>query len=374
VTPARRWPLIVGRLGQNAVQVRGRPEGAGSRGGYASGVRTRVKAEPFAELSDPVVFPRLSDAEIEQLAERGQRRTYETDEQLFEHGMRDAPFFIIEHGTVDIVEHRLEEDVWFARMDGGTFIGDVSMFTGEPTLAAGVAVEPTSVIVFERPELREMLAELPEFGELVLQTMTARRAGTSTRIENFLGFPSGISRHRPDPQGDAPGPTLRRRAVELPPRDRTRGWPRGMVRVDLDDGQHVVARTLLVATGAQWRTFEAEGIDRFTGAGVYHIATATSARRCEGEDVIVVGGGNSAGQAAVHLSQQARSVRMVVRRDSLAPTMSRYLLNRIERAANIEIVPNTEIAAEHGNGNSRLSACARATTAACSGSRRRPSS
>jgi thioredoxin reductase (NADPH) len=156
-------------------------------------VRKRVKAEPFAELSDPVLFPRLSVAEIEQLAERGQRRTYETDEQLFEHGMRDAPFFIIEHGTIDIVEHRLEEDVWFARMDGGTSIGDVSMFTGEPTLAAGVAVEPTSVIVFERPELREMLAELPEFGELVLQTMTARRAGTSTRIENFLGFPSGIS-------------------------------------------------------------------------------------------------------------------------------------------------------------------------------------
>jgi CRP-like cAMP-binding protein len=152
--------------------------------------RSASRPSRSTELSDPVLFPRLSDAEIEQLAEREQPRTYETDEQLFEHGMRDAPFFIIEHGTVDIVEHRLEEDVWFARMDGGTFIGDVSMFTGEPTLAAGVAVEPTSVIVFERPEL---LAELPEFGELVLQTMTARRAGTSTRIENFLGFPSGIS-------------------------------------------------------------------------------------------------------------------------------------------------------------------------------------
>jgi thioredoxin reductase (NADPH) len=126
--------------------------------------------------------------------------------------------------------------------------------------------------------------------------------------------------------------------------------PEGMVRADLDDGQHVVARTLLVATGAQRRTLDAEGIDRFTGAGVYHVATDISARRCEGEDVIVVGGGNSAGQAAVHLSRQARSVRMVVRRDSLAPTMSRYLLNRIERAANVEILPNTEIAAMHGNG------------------------
>jgi hypothetical protein len=81
-----------------------------------------------------------------------------------------------------------------------------------------------------------------------------------------------------------------------------------------------------------------------------NVATATSARRCEGEDVIMVGGGNSAGQAAVHLSRQARSVRMVVRRDSQAQTMSRYLLNRIERAPNVEIVPNTEVAAVHGNG------------------------
>jgi CRP-like cAMP-binding protein len=139
-------------------------------------VRKRVKTEVFAELSDPVLFPRLSDAEIEQLAERGERRTFETNELLFEQGMRDAPFFVIEHGTVDILDRRPQEDVWFARMDGGTFIGDVSMFTGEPTIAAGVAVEPTSVIAFARPELREMLAELPEFGELVLQTMTARRA------------------------------------------------------------------------------------------------------------------------------------------------------------------------------------------------------
>jgi thioredoxin reductase (NADPH) len=105
-----------------------------------------------------------------------------------------------------------------------------------------------------------------------------------------------------------------------------------------------------VATGAQWRRLEVDGIDRFTGAGVYHVATAAGANRCEGEDVIVVGGGNSAGQAAVHLAKQARSVRMVVRRDSLAPTMSRYLLDRIERAPNVEIVPNTELAAVHGNG------------------------
>jgi thioredoxin reductase (NADPH) len=176
------------------------------------------------------------------------------------------------------------------------------------------------------------------------------QAGTSTRIENYLGFPSGISgtelTRKATLQARRFDAVLSsfHRAIELV------DGPEGTARVDLDDGQHVVARTLLVETGAQWRTIEAEGIERFTGAGVYHVATATSVLRCEGEDVVVVGGGNSAGQAAVHLSHQARSVRTVVRRDSVAPTMSRYLLDRIERAANVEIVPNTEIAAVHARG------------------------
>jgi thioredoxin reductase (NADPH) len=443
-------------------------------------VPPRVKTEVFADLADPVLFPRLPEAKMERLAERGERRVYEKDEVLFEQGQRNAPFFVIENGTVDIIDRRPNEELWFARMDGGTFIGDVSMFTGEPTVAAGVAVEPTSTIVFEQPLLREMLAEWPEFGELVLQTMTARRAwlegndvgvlrliasrqsgrafevrdllernllpvrwydvdtdaesaalldtlciprsetpvliridgvlrnpsaaqvartlglraevdgqtfdlvvlgagpaglaaavygaseglrtfvaeawapggqaGTSTRIENYLGFPSGISgtelTRKATLQAQRFDAVLSsfHRAIEIV------DGPEGMVRVDLDDGQHVVARTLLVATGAQWRTLEVEGIDRFRGAGVYHVAMATDARRCEGEDVIVVGGGNSAGQAAVHLSRRARSVRMVLRGDNVSATMSRYLLNRIERMPNIEVVPNTEVAAVHGNG------------------------
>ena len=200
------------------------------------------------------------------------------------------------------------------------------------------------------------------------------QAGTSTRIENYLGFPSGISgtelTRKATLQARRFDAVLSsfHRAIELV------DGPDGTVRVDLDDGQHVVARTLLVATGARWRQLEAEGIDRFMGAGVYHVATATSTRRCEGEDVVVVGGGNSAGQAAVHLSQQARSVRMVVRRDSLAPTMSRYLLDRIERAANVEIVPSTEIAAMHGNGELEavsLRACDNARAADRDGGRLR---
>ena len=121
------------------------------------------------------------------------------------------------------------------------------------------------------------------------------------------------------------------------------------MRVDLDDGQHVLARTVVMATGAKWRELQAEGVDRFRGAGVYHAAMATDAERCRGEDVIVVGGGNSAGQAAVHLASRARSVRVVVRGSALKSTMSAYLVDRIERSPHIEVLTETEVTAVHGS-------------------------
>ena len=174
------------------------------------------------------------------------------------------------------------------------------------------------------------------------------QAGTSTRIENYLGFPTGISgielARKATLQARRFDAVLSsfHRAVEL-----ARGTE-GLVRIDLDDGQHALARTVVIATGARWRTLTADNIERFTGAGVYHAAMATDAERCRGEDVIVVGGGNSAGQAAVHLSMAARSVRIVIRGEGLARTMSRYLLERIESRANIEIISQTEVSAFHG--------------------------
>jgi thioredoxin reductase (NADPH) len=124
--------------------------------------------------------------------------------------------------------------------------------------------------------------------------------------------------------------------------------PEGLLRVDLDDGQHVLARSVVMATGARWRELQAEGVDRFRGAGVYHAAMATDAERARDEDVIVVGGGNSAGQAAIHLSSRARSVRIVVRGEALSSTMSRYLIDRVERSPRIEVMTETELTAVHG--------------------------
>ena len=175
------------------------------------------------------------------------------------------------------------------------------------------------------------------------------QAGTSTRIENYLGFPSGISGTELTRNA-----TLQARrfdavlssfhsAVELA--DGTED----LVRVDLDDGQHVLARSVVMATGARWRELEAEGVERFRGAGVYHAMMATDAERARGEDVIVVGGGNSAGQAATHLSKRARSVRVVVRGKALKSTMSHYLVERIEGSPRIEVMTETEVSAVHGS-------------------------
>src|SRR5207247_1197181 len=102
------------------------------------------------------------------------------------------------------------------------------------------------------------------------------------------------------------------------------------------------------APGARWRELEADGIERFRGAGVYHAAMAHDAERCRDEDVIVVGGGNSAGQAAVHLATRARSVRVVVRGKGLSSSMSRYLIDRIEASPRLEAVTEMEVAAGHG--------------------------
>jgi thioredoxin reductase (NADPH) len=437
------------------------------------------RAEPFPDLDDPVMYPRLSAAKLQWLAKQGTRKAFAPGEVLYEHAVRDAPFYVLERGLVEFVERKPGKDVHIAQAAGGTFIGDIATFTGEPSICACVAVEPTDVIAFDRAALRGMVARWPEFGEHVFATLLARRrwhvqaghgvmrliagrdsrrafevrdllernllpvrwydadtdtesaqllewlqipreetpvlvhatnvmrnpsaaqvarslglraevdgqrfdlvvlgagpaglaaavyggseglstlvaeawapggqAGTSTRIENYLGFPTGVSGAELTQNAtlqarrfDAVLSSFHR-ATELA------AGPEGLVRIDLDDGQHVLGRTVVMATGARWRELQAEGVDRFRGAGVYHAAMPSDAERCRGEDVIVVGGGNSAGQAALHLSMRARSVRVVVRGRTLKSTMSQYLVDRLERAKTIEVLTETEVAAVHGS-------------------------
>src|ERR1700761_5677363 len=440
-----------------------------------------VRAEPFPDLDDEVVYPRLSEAKLNWLEKKkgGERRSFEPGDVLYEHAVRDAPFFVLLSGKVEFVDRKPGKDVHVAAAGARTYIGDIAAFTGEPTISAVVAVEPTEALVFEREALREMVAAWPEFGEQVFRTLLARRAwheehgygvmrliapqasrrafevrdllernllpvhwydvdndpestemlswleipreetpvlvhardvlrnpspaqvarslglraevdgerfdlvvlgagpaglaaavyggseglrtlvveswapggqaGTSTRIENYLGFPTGVSGRelttKATLQARRFDATLSsyHRAVELA------DGPEGLVRIDLDDGQHVLARSLVMATGARWRELQAVGVDRFRGAGVYHAAMPSEVERSRDKDVIVIGGGNSAGQAAVSLSRRARSVRVIVRGRALKTTMSSYLVERIERSPRIEVLTETEVVEIKGN-------------------------
>jgi thioredoxin reductase (NADPH) len=173
------------------------------------------------------------------------------------------------------------------------------------------------------------------------------QAGASSRIENYLGFPTGISGQdladRAYSQAQKFGAQVivakNARALHCKHRPYT---------VELEDGSCVAARTIVIATGARYRRLALPELPRFEGTGVYYAATATEAQLCRGEDVIVVGGGNSAGQAAVFLAHSARRVHMLVRAPGLAETMSRYLVRRIEQSPNIELRTHSEIVALEG--------------------------
>jgi thioredoxin reductase (NADPH) len=174
------------------------------------------------------------------------------------------------------------------------------------------------------------------------------QAGTSSRIENYLGFPAGLS-----------GADLTRRAISqatrlgaefLSPHSvKEIRQKDGYKMIVLDDGPEIVSRSVVITTGVDYRKLEVKGVENFTGAGVYYGAATTEASACRGQDVFVIGGGNSAGQAAMYLSKFANKVNIIIRRDDLTATMSAYLINQIGQTPNIEVLPNTEIIEAKGN-------------------------
>ncbi len=432
----------------------------------------------FLDPDHPTLFPRLTAAQIQQLAENAETLSLSPGEVLFDQGQRDTPFFVILSGAVDVIDRHPEGDRYFAQCHPGTFAADISMFTGEPTIAEGVVAEPSSILAVPPDDLRTLVASSTDLGDLLLRTMIARRewlrgeglgnelligkrssgdtfairellernlipftwhdidtdeeskalldrlgigteecpvlvrthsvlrsptvtqvadelglrakvdgstfdvvvlgggpaglasavyasseglstlvierfapggqAGASARIENYLGFPTGLS-----------GSDLTQRAT-------LQAWKFGSVissahggcrfsesesdglrPLVLEDGQQVRARLVVLAVGADYRRLPAEGANRFEGKGLYYAATHLEAIQASDQDVVVVGGGNSAGQAVVNLTSYARRIHLVVRR-GLSATMSRYLVDRIEAAANVEIHEGHEVRALHG--------------------------
>jgi thioredoxin reductase (NADPH) len=186
---------------------------------------------------------------------------------------------------------------------------------------------------------------------LMLETSSpGGQAGSSSRIENYLGFPTGIS-----------GQELAARAYNQAQKFGAHMLIAKATRIicdhkpyviELENGARISTRTIVIATGAQYRRLPLENLSRFEGTGVYYGATFVESQLCGGDEVIVVGGGNSAGQAAVFLAQTAKHVHMLVRSTGLAASMSRYLIRRIENSPMITLRPQTEIVAiEGGEGN-----------------------
>ncbi len=173
------------------------------------------------------------------------------------------------------------------------------------------------------------------------------RAGSSSKIENYLGFPTGISggalAGRALTQAEKFGAefVVAKTAVHL-------HCERRPYSLELSDGTFIKARAVVIATGAAYRKPDIPGLARFEGVGIYYGATHVEAQRCEGDEVAIVGGGNSAGQAAVFLAGRVRHVHILVRADGLAESMSRYLIRRIEETPNITLHTRTQLESLEG--------------------------
>src|SRR6266446_4631137 len=173
------------------------------------------------------------------------------------------------------------------------------------------------------------------------------QAGSSSKIENYLGFLTGISGQ--ELAGRASTQAQKFGAHLLIAQSATRlACDRTPYAIEIDQGARVLARTVIIATGAEYRRLALENLAQFEGVGVYYGATFVEAQVCDGEEVIVVGGGNSAGQAAVFLAQTARRVHILIRSGGLAESMSRYLIQRIEETPAIVLRPHTVITALEG--------------------------
>jgi len=172
------------------------------------------------------------------------------------------------------------------------------------------------------------------------------QAGTSTRIENYTGFPFGVSG---DDLASRALQQAKRLGAEIVVTRRVESIDPAAMTVELDGGDVLRTRSIVLAMGVEWRRLEVDSIDRFVGSGVYYGAARSDAGLAQGNDVYLIGAGNSAGQAAIFFSNHARSVTLLVRGESLAESMSHYLIEQIATKANIRVETRSEVVAVHGD-------------------------
>ncbi len=227
-------------------------------------------------------------------------------------------------------------------LEDGTAMGDPTLADlGEQLGMSGTASEDFYDVVIIGAGPAGMAAAVYGGSEglktLVIESRApGGQAGSSSRIENYLGFPSGLSGSELTRRAMAQ--TLRFGVEVVSPREVTGIEIRDNYKIlTLDNGDEIKTRSVILTTGVQYRHLPAEGADKFTGAGVYYGAAMTEARACEEKTIYVVGGGNSAGQGAVYLSKFAKEVNILVRKPDLTSSMSSYLIDQIDAIENINV-------------------------------------
>jgi thioredoxin reductase (NADPH) len=426
-----------------------------------------------------IAFPKLSDAQIAALAQFAACVSFQPGDTLFDAGELDYNFFVVKSGEVAVLDDSSGEEKLVVVHEAGQFTGEINVLTGRAALVSGVARTPVEAFQISPADLRRIVNQMPQLGDLLLKAFLVRRqlleesgftgakvvgsrfskdthrireflsrhrvpftsidletdpkvhdllarfgvspeetpvvicgagemvrnpsnadlaehigirrrldqvihdlvivgagpaglaaavyaaseglkvvvldkigpggqAGTSSKIENYLGFPTGLSggelANRALIQAQKFGATLTAPAEVTELTCET-----GYHALRLEGGEEVGSRCVLISTGAAYRRLNDIGCERWEGSGVYYAATAVEAQSCHGVTVLVVGGGNSAGQAAVFLSQVADKVLLLIRGDDLGKNMSSYLATRIEQTDNIEVRRQTMIRQLHGD-------------------------
>jgi thioredoxin reductase (NADPH) len=294
------------------------------------------KGLPLSSSRIEKIFPKLTPEQIDRTAAYGRTRSVQPGEVLIEQGDTSVPFFVVITSEVEIVRPFGDRETLITVHGYGEFTGEVNMLSGRRSFFRASGLAAAVYGASEGPDV------------MVLETSSpGGQAGSSSRIENYLGFPTGISGQ--DLAARAYLQAQKFGAKMLIAKATRLICDRKPYIIELENGVRISTRTVVIATGAQYRKLPLENLYRFEGAGVYYGATFVEAQLCGGEEVIVVGGGNSAGQAAVFLAQTTKHVHMLVRSSGLAATMSRYLIRRIENSPTITLRPQTEVVTVEGD-------------------------
>jgi thioredoxin reductase (NADPH) len=441
-----------------------------------------MAATPTFAQNQELLFPKLTDEQIQRLTPRGTRRSAKQDEIIFEQGARTGSFFIVLSGSVEVVNPTKHGETRITVLGDGQFTGEVNMLAGRPTLVRARALAESELLQISQASLRYIIQTDAELSEFFLRIFLLRRealiaqalgdvvvigsrfckatlhlkeflsrnghpytyieldtdnavqemleqlgisnaeipvlicrgrtplrnptnaevarclgfnadldsshvydlvvvgagpsglaaavyassegldvlvlesnapggqAGSSSRIENYLGFPTGISGQelagRAFIQAEKFGAQIAIARVAS-----SIQCDRRPFTIQCVDAEPVRAKALIIASGVEYRKLPLPNLQQFEGVGIYYGATRLEGQLCTDEEVVIVGGGNSAGQAAIFLSGIAKHVHVLVRGPGLAESMSRYLIRRIEESASITLRARTEVVALEGNGH-----------------------